>query len=202
MKPVRDAETTRTRIADTAEQLFRSIGYQKTAVADIARELGMSPANVYRFFPSKIAICEAICARQLSDIAEGVWGIARSEARAEDRLRRMAHYLFERNMGAFFTARRMHDMVTAAIGEHWAVVDRYVETLHGATRHVLMDGIAAGDFAPVADADRLALAYDDALILWKHPMVISECLGHGDEPDAITRQLDATLDLLLRGLRA
>jgi AcrR family transcriptional regulator len=35
------------------------MGYQKTAVADIARELGMSPANVYRFFPSKSAINEA-----------------------------------------------------------------------------------------------------------------------------------------------
>ncbi len=41
---------TRARIADAAERLFRTLGYQKTAVADIARECGMSPANVYRFF--------------------------------------------------------------------------------------------------------------------------------------------------------
>ena len=60
------AETTRAEIVTTAERLFRSLGYQKTAVADIARELGMSPANIYRFFPSKAAINEAICARTLS----------------------------------------------------------------------------------------------------------------------------------------
>ena len=36
-----------------AERLFGEIGFQKTTVVDIARELGMSPANVYRFFRAK-----------------------------------------------------------------------------------------------------------------------------------------------------
>ncbi|MCB1486390.1 MAG: TetR family transcriptional regulator, partial [Bauldia sp.] len=41
------AEETRARIVETAEALFRRLGFAKTAVADIAGELGMSPANVY-----------------------------------------------------------------------------------------------------------------------------------------------------------
>jgi Bacterial regulatory proteins, tetR family len=45
--------------ADDAERLFRQIGFQKTTVADIARELHMSPANVYRFFAAKSEINEA-----------------------------------------------------------------------------------------------------------------------------------------------
>ena len=40
----------RERILVTAERLFREIGYQKTTVADIAKALRMSSANVYRFF--------------------------------------------------------------------------------------------------------------------------------------------------------
>ena len=47
------APTTRCRILATAAGYFREIGYQKTTVADIARTLKMSPANVYRFFDSK-----------------------------------------------------------------------------------------------------------------------------------------------------
>jgi len=43
----------RERILVTAERLFRDVGYQKTTVADIAKSLHMSPANVYRFFDSK-----------------------------------------------------------------------------------------------------------------------------------------------------
>ena len=54
------AEETRERIMEAAEALFRRMGFPKTAVADIAAELGMSPANIYRFFPSKNAIVEAI----------------------------------------------------------------------------------------------------------------------------------------------
>src|SRR3954452_18420614 len=51
---------TRERILAVAERLFRQIGYQKTTVADIAKELRMSPANVYRFFDSKKAIHEGV----------------------------------------------------------------------------------------------------------------------------------------------
>ena len=43
-------------IVDAAERLFRQIGFQKTTVADIARELHMSPANVYRYFAAKSEI--------------------------------------------------------------------------------------------------------------------------------------------------
>ena len=51
---------TRERILVVAERLFREIGYQKTTVADIAKELRMSPANVYRFFDSKKSIHEGV----------------------------------------------------------------------------------------------------------------------------------------------
>ena len=51
---------TRERILAVAERLFREIGYQKTTVADIAKVLRMSPANVYRFFDSKKAIHEGV----------------------------------------------------------------------------------------------------------------------------------------------
>jgi AcrR family transcriptional regulator len=70
------SDDTRGRIIETAEALFRRLGYAKTAVADIAAELGMSPANVYRFFPSKNAIVEAICQRCLSEVEEKAWAAA------------------------------------------------------------------------------------------------------------------------------
>jgi AcrR family transcriptional regulator len=45
-------------IVEVAERLFRQYGFQKTTVADIARDLHMSPANVYRFFTAKSEINE------------------------------------------------------------------------------------------------------------------------------------------------
>ena len=83
------ADDTRARIMDTAEALFRRLGYAKTAVADIAGELRMSPANVYRFFPSKNAIVEAICRRCLSEVENRAWAVARSKMPAAQRLERL-----------------------------------------------------------------------------------------------------------------
>ncbi|WP_431269365.1 TetR/AcrR family transcriptional regulator [Dankookia sp. P2] len=70
------AEAMRSRIEEVAERLFRSMGYQKTAVADIARELDMSPANIYRFYPSKSAINEAIAQRTLGAMLAEIDSIA------------------------------------------------------------------------------------------------------------------------------
>ena len=59
---------TRDRILDVAERLLRQIGYQKTTVGDIAKELRMSPANVYRFFESKKAIHQAVAQGLMGEV--------------------------------------------------------------------------------------------------------------------------------------
>jgi AcrR family transcriptional regulator len=59
---------THRQIVEVAERLFRQIGFQKTMVADIARELHMSPGNVYRFFAAKSEINKAVCLDILSRI--------------------------------------------------------------------------------------------------------------------------------------
>ena len=55
-KRVSKEEGTYKLIIQVAERFFREIGFQKTTVADIAREIGMSPANVYRFLAAKSEI--------------------------------------------------------------------------------------------------------------------------------------------------
>jgi AcrR family transcriptional regulator len=82
-------DDTKARIVEVAENLFRRVGYAKTTVADIAAELDMSPANVYRFFPSKNAIVEVICRRCLGEVENKAWQVARSKAPAPERLERL-----------------------------------------------------------------------------------------------------------------
>src|SRR5215210_98378 len=80
---------TRRRIVETAERFFRQIGYQKTTVADIAKALRMSPANVYRFFESKRAINEAVAERLMREVEGALETIACRNRPAADRLRDM-----------------------------------------------------------------------------------------------------------------
>src|SRR5271165_979967 len=140
------AEAARTAIVETADRLFRTLGYQKTTVADIARALGMSPANVYRFYPSKLAINEAVAARLLGTLDAAVWRVARGPGSPADRLRLLFRTLQELTISLFFDEKKMHDMVAAAMEQDWPVIDDYVRTVETAIRHIVMDGQAEGAF--------------------------------------------------------
>lgn len=195
------AEATRARIEAVAERLFRTMGYQKTAVADIARELGMSPANIYRFYPSKSAINEAIAERLLGGMLEGAWAIARGSAPPPDRLRAMLRHLHAQHMALFYNERRLHDMVTAAMAEHWSVVERFIRGVVGALRHVLMDGMADGSFARL-DADATAYLIKQAIMCVNHPALVSECMATMQVTEAqLAEQSEAMAEFILRALR-
>src|SRR3982074_1964452 len=67
---------TRERILAVAERLFREIGYQKTTVADIAKMLRMSPANVYRFFDSTKPIHDGVARGLMGGVEDAAQAIA------------------------------------------------------------------------------------------------------------------------------
>ena len=80
----------RERILTTAERLFREIGYTKTTVADIAKHLRMSPANVYRFFDSKKAIHEGVARRLMGEVEAAALTITQKQGpSAADKLREL-----------------------------------------------------------------------------------------------------------------
>lgn len=190
------ASATRASIEATAERLFRTIGYQKTTVADIARELRMSPANVYRFFPSKAAINEAICARILAELDQAVWAVARGPGSAPDRLRALFRLLQEQTLALFFSERRMHDMVAAALEEHWAIIDDHVRAIDTAFRHIVMDGVAAGVFGGV-DPEEAGRLLHGSCVLFSHPSLVQQCVDTKD----LAALSAAMAEFCLRALR-
>jgi AcrR family transcriptional regulator len=196
------AAATRARILEVAEGLFRSMGYQKTAVADIARELAMSPANVYRFFPSKSAINEAIAARLLEGVATELERIAEGPGAAADRLRAMLRLLHARHVGLFFREKRMHDMVSAAMSEHWGVIAAFIARIEAAMARVVADGARRGEFGAL-DPATAARLLKQATLCWMHPVLISESLDKRVQDEAqLAAELESMLDLLIRGLRS
>ena len=107
----RPALDTRARVVATAERLFREIGYQKTTVADIARALKMSPANVYRFFDSKKAINEAVAERLIGEVEAALHAIVARPAPAAERFRDLVHAMHRMNTERYTGHQRMHEMV-------------------------------------------------------------------------------------------
>src|SRR5437016_254392 len=62
----------RDQILEAAGEHFSRYGYDKTTVSDLAKAIGFSKAYIYKFFDSKQAIGEAICAKTLSAMVAAV----------------------------------------------------------------------------------------------------------------------------------
>lgn len=179
-------DDTRARIMDTADALFRRLGFAKTAVADIAAELGMSPANVYRFFPSKTAIVQAICQRCLSEVEEAAWAIARSKASASQRLERLILEILAYHKENLLTEQRVNDIVLIALEQNWDEILAHKDTVRTAVELIVRDGIEAGEFLPV-DPRETSHAIMRSLIGFCHPVLIAQSLQDGNDLETEAR---------------
>lgn len=66
MPPAAAEPLTPERILETTEEVLRRFGPTKATVVDVARALGVSHGSVYRHFPSKAALREAVTDRWLA----------------------------------------------------------------------------------------------------------------------------------------
>jgi AcrR family transcriptional regulator len=181
-------EDTRARIMDTADALFRRLGYAKTAVADIAAELGMSPANVYRFFPSKIAIVQAICQRCLNELEQKVWTVARSRAPAGQRLEKLVLEILAYHKENLLVDQKVNDIVMVAMEENWDSIMAHKEVQRTAVELILRDGIESGEFEPVDPRETSAVIMR-SFVSFCHPVLIAQCLQDGHDLEAEARAL-------------
>src|SRR4029077_10146307 len=189
-------DDTRARIMDAAEALFRRLGFAKTAVADIAAELKMSPANVYRFFPSKNAIIEAICQRCLGECEERAWAVARSRGSAAERSERLVLEILAYHKENHLTDQRVNDMVLAAIELSWGAIRAHKEHMRMIFESILRDGVGTGEFESI-DARETSRLLMLSLVQFCHPVLVAQSLQVREYPEADAR---AAVRFLLRAI--
>src|ERR1700748_3789409 len=164
---------TRERILVVAKRLFRQLGYQKTTVADIAKELRMSPANVYRFFDSKKSIHEGVCRRLMGEVENASADIVAKPGPASVRLRELVITIHRMNSERYVGDSKLHEMVEIAMEESWDVC---VAHMHRLTEHigkVIAEGAASGEFdAP--DVPLAAICTCTAMMRYFHPQMIAQ----------------------------
>lgn len=194
-RPGRPSVDRREEILAVAERLYESIGFDKTTIGDIARDLGMSPANVYRSFPNRQAIDDAIAGRMLAIIEERAWSEARATRDAAAALQALSRAVLEETLRLMFSDQRMHHLCAVAAREKWPVVDAYLDGLRGAVRHIIMEGQRAGAFAR-ADPEEMADTVCAALTRIWHPHMVEVFRA---EDLAVTS--DRICSLLVHGLR-
>lgn len=189
-----NAETdTRERILDVAERLFRQIGYQKTTVGDIAKELRMSPANVYRFFESKKAIHEGVARSLMGEVEQAGQAIIARPGPAVAKMRELLATIHRMNSERYVGDFKLHEMVAIAMEESWEVCGAHMELIGQTVGAVIAEGVASGEFE-VDDVHTAAMCACSAMIRFFHPQMIAQC---ANKPGP---SLDEMIDFVLAAL--
>jgi AcrR family transcriptional regulator len=184
---------TRERILVVAERLFRQMGYQKTTVADIAKELRMSPANVYRFFDSKKSIHEGVARTLMGEVETEARRIVAQPGPAKPRLRELLKTINRMNSERYVGDNKLHEMVAIAMEEDWDVCVAHMECIAGVIGQMIAQGVATGEFeAP--DLQLASLCACTAMIRFFHPQMIAQC---ATKPGPT---IDQMIDFVIAGL--
>jgi AcrR family transcriptional regulator len=187
-----DAET----IMLATEEVLRRFGPAKATVVDVARALGVSHAAVYRHFPSKAALREAVTRRWLGRLYDDLSGVAADAHRdPPERLRAWLVALYRAKRRAATTDPELFATYRVLAEEHSAAAAEHVTTLLAQLEGIVAAGVAAGDFA-AADAAATARAVFEATSSFHHPAHVNEW----QRPDR-DRLLADVCDLVVDGLR-
>jgi AcrR family transcriptional regulator len=184
------------RILEVTEDVLRRFGLAKATVVDVARALDVSHGSVYRHFPSKASLRQAVAKRWLDRANAPLEKIAEASGPAPARLEKWFRTMFEIKYKKVCEDPEMFATYLTLAREACVVVQAHKERLVGQVAHILADGVKQGAFQ-VADVNVAARAVFDATIRYHHP-------AHSDDwndPQTPAR-VDALLALLLRGLEA
>lgn len=150
--------TVREQIVEAAYEHFGHYGYEKTTVAELAKAIGFSKAYIYKFFDSKQAIGEVICANRLDMIMAAVNAAIADAPSASEKLRRLFRALTEAGSELFFHERKLYDIAAVAARDKWPSTERYSERLLKLIESIVVEGRKAGEFERKTPLDEATLA--------------------------------------------
>jgi AcrR family transcriptional regulator len=184
------------RILEATEEVLRRYGLAKATVVDVARALDVSHGSVYRHFPSKASLRQAVAKRWLDRANAPLQKIAEATGPAPARLEKWLRTMFEIKYKKVCEDPEMFATYLTLAREACAAVKAHKERLVDQVAHIISDGVKQGAFQ-VADVKATARAVFDATTRYHHP-------AHSDEwkDPAQAERIDALLALLLKGLEA
>jgi len=185
---------TRERILESAEEVLRRYGPAKANVVDVARALRVSHGSVYRHFPSKAALRDAVTARWLESISEPLEAIAAGKRTAPRRLERWLDTLVQAKRRKALDDPELFATYVELAADAREVVRAHVQTLVDQLTRIVADGVAAGEFA-VDDPRVAARAAFDATSRFHNPVHAAEWADL-----QIDSAYGAVRSLVLRGL--
>src|SRR3984893_8072347 len=161
------------RILEVTEDVLRRFGLAKATVVDVARALDVSHGSVYRHFPSKASLREAVAKRWLDRTNAPLPQNADENGPAPARLENWLRTMIAIKHKKVFDDPEMFETYLTLAQEACKVVRAHKDGLVDQIAGIISDGVKQGAFQ-VADAKDAARALFDATSRFHHP-------AHADE---------------------
>jgi AcrR family transcriptional regulator len=170
-------------IVETARLHLRRFGEDKMTIVGIARAIGMSHANIYRYFPSKTAIVDTVLDRWLSRVENFIEETAQRPGAAAERIERVVIELHCRRRAKFQQEPELYESFRRVIVSRPHAVAKRQEKIFAVFRKLILKGIEDGEFRPV-DPAGAATVLEDATAFFLHPAVMPSALDNRGEERA------------------
>jgi len=191
------ADAVRAQILRAAQARFARYGFNKTTMAEIAADCGMSAANIYRYFDGKGDIAAVGTGRWLAALETELEGLADDAARAPaERLRRLVLAKLEAMAALIRSAPHLDELIDHVCSAREEVVASHRLAVRALYARVIRAGQRAGAFA-AGDADWAAAAFDAATCGFFHHSLL-----RAQAADKVRAEAEAALALLIAGLSA
>ena len=184
----------RDQIVAAAGEHFSRYGYGKTTVSDLANAIGFSKAYIYKFFDSKQAIGEAICAGCLGSIIGHVEAAIADAKTPTEMIRRLFSTAVSDSVRLFFNDRKLYDIAAYACTEKWPPSVSYNEELHKLVARIVADGRQTGEFERKTPLDETTRAIVGAMWAFLSPVTLQYNL------DSVPQLPNEIVAMILRSL--
>jgi AcrR family transcriptional regulator len=171
----------RAQIVEAATDYFSRYGYEKTTVSDLAKEIGFSKAYIYKFFDSKQAIGEVICANRLAAMIAAVGENIADAPGATEKFRRMFKTLLASGSELFFQDRKLYDIAAVAAASPWPSVKGYEEQIQQMLADILRLGRDTGEFERKTPLDEATSAIFLVMKPYFNPLLLQYNLEAAQE---------------------
>ena len=185
------------RLLEIAAGLLKAHGVKAVTVVGVAERAGMTHANVYRYFPSKAALIDAIAARWLKSLEATIAEIADAPDPADDKLERLIQAQARAQRDLLAADRHLFDVYCGATETNRALVRKHRARLRELVERVLDEGMATAKFDP-RERDRALGFIADAAYRFVHPVAVR--LDAEIPPDILEQRLAAMIRVILRAL--
>lgn len=185
----------RAQIITIANDLFRKFGYRKTSVADIGKAMGISTAYIYRFFKSKQAIGEAICANTLEQLDEQLREVVELDLSATKRFRLFMRTALTLSYELLVIEREVNAVVVEAVEGEWCTVAGHTAQIHSMLGKIIDDGRQGAEFEKKTPLDDVTDGLAELIVPFTNAMCVAQRPWH-----ELEKGMNAATNLALRSL--